>query len=93
MQNALEIARKHGAGILTRSPGGYWKPPKIPPAHAGVFTFGTTTIQGLVARELAEYTKWRDGRSGRFPVEVRVIDAGSVSNLSNAETAFTGPGP
>ena len=34
--------------------------------------FGTSTIQGCVSRGALEYTEWRDGRTGRFPIAAAV---------------------
>lgn len=65
MQSAIYYARKHGNKIV-RYPGGFW-------ARTGWDSqapwFGTSTINALVDRGVAEFTEWKEGRS-RFPVEV-----------------------
>ena len=72
MRQAVDHARQHG-GILERFPGGYWSEPGRTQWNlGGAVTFGTSTIAGLVARGVAEYTEWKEGRSGNFPVKVRL---------------------
>lgn len=67
MRAALDHASKNGG--LVRSPGGYWGPR----APCGCpLTFGTSTINALVSRGLAEYTEWKDGRNGSFPIRMAV---------------------
>lgn len=62
-------------GHLIRYPGGFWMRPDL---EVGNHTwlqdtwFGTTTIQALVARGELEYTKWQEGRNGRFPIEASI---------------------
>ena len=68
MHHARVYARKHG-GKLYRYPGGYWAKPNWQQSE---HSFGTLTIEGLVSRGVAEYSDWREGRNGRFPVEVTV---------------------
>ncbi len=70
MQAAAEFARQHG-GKLNRHPGGYWAGPGL---ELGGQTFGTNTVHGLVMRGAAEYTDWKEGRSGRFPVEITLTN-------------------
>lgn len=72
MRAALEFAKKHG-GELIRSGGGYWG--ALPERKMGIqsiVTYGTPTVQALVSRGLAEYTEWKDGRNGRFPIRMSV---------------------
>lgn len=71
MREALDYASKHGG--LERFPGGYW----CEPGHSQwnvnpLVSFGTKTVQALVSRGLAEYTEWRDGRNGTFPIRMAV---------------------
>lgn len=66
MQDAVEFARQHGNKLI-RLPGGFW-------CREGLTRwerpwFGTTTVEALVKRGVAEYTKWQEGRS-RFPIEM-----------------------
>lgn len=69
MLHALKFAREHG-GSLVRSAGGYWHAPQELQMFGirSVITFGTPTVQALVSQGLAEYTEWKDGRNGKFPV-------------------------
>lgn len=71
MQRAIGFAAAHG-GTLHRQPGGFWSPR----AGTDLGYYGTSTIEALVKRGLAEYTVWREGRNGRFPVEMRLTDEG-----------------
>lgn len=66
MQDAIACMIDNG-GKLYRHPGGFWCKEKMPPRSR---YFGTPTISGLRARGLVEYTEWRDGRGGEFPIEV-----------------------
>ena len=66
MDKAAELAKQHG-GKLHRHPGGFWAGPEYKQHGA---SFGTSTIDGAVKRGAAEYTDWKEGRNGRFPVEV-----------------------
>lgn len=67
MQRALQFMREHQDRLI-RLPGGFWKAPE----HER--TFPTVTVQGLVSRGLAEYTEWKDGRNGRFPIAVVLVE-------------------
>ena len=72
MRDALDYAGKHG-GQLERFPGGYWCEPgrtqwDINP-HV---SFSSGTVNALVSRGLAEYTEWKDGRNGSFPIRMVV---------------------
>ena len=75
MQRALDYAKTHG-GKLYRHPGGYWGHNNWFAMRHCKWFFGTTTIQGLVARGLASYTRWQrrtaKTRGGDFPVELTV---------------------
>ena len=58
---------KRNNNKLVRFPGGYW-------AREGWHSWngpcwGTPTVEGIVRRGYAEYTVWKDGRSGKFPIE------------------------
>lgn len=58
---------KRNGNKLVRFPGGYW-------AREGWHSWngpcwGTPTVEAIVRRGYAEYTVWKDGRSGRFPIE------------------------
>lgn len=61
-------------GKLVRHAGGYWTVAGAPKSatigHPFDWWVGTSTIEGLVRRGELEYTDWRDGRNGRFPIEV-----------------------
>lgn len=69
MQACVEYAQQHG-GKLARYPGGFW-------CRAGLETwaspwFGTSTVEALVKRGVAEYTRRKDGKHGGFPIEVTI---------------------
>lgn len=66
MEKAAEFARQHG-GKLHRHPGGFWAGADY--KQHGT-SFGTSTVDGMVKRGAAEYTDWKEGRNGRFPVEM-----------------------
>lgn len=73
MQSAYEYARLNG-GTLTRFPGGLHQPVQWMRAdRGGGLFFGTSTIEGLVRRGYATYSKWQEGRRGKFPIEVTML--------------------
>lgn len=61
-------------GVLHRQPGGFW----TDSANYSPYqrTFGTSTVQGLVRRGVAEYVEWQEGRSGKFPIKAQVRSRG-----------------
>jgi hypothetical protein len=63
MQKCISLMRDHG-GSIRRYQGGFWRPDP-----QGGYSFGTSTVEALVKRGLAEYSEWKDGGSGRFPIE------------------------
>lgn len=75
MRDAIDHALKHSGGVpenavLVRFPGGFW-------SHRGSRqidpTWGTTTIEAIVKRGAAEYTKWKERKDGsQFPIEVTI---------------------
>jgi len=67
MRGALDYASKNGG--LTRKPSGYWAATK---PCAWPLTFNHRTVNALVSRGLAEYTGWKDGRNGSFPIRMVV---------------------
>ena len=71
MRAAITYAEKFDNKI-SRYPGGFWAREGWQGSRIEHY-FGVTTIQALVDRGVAEYTKWEDGRSGRFPVEVTLV--------------------
>lgn len=79
MAEALGTAIEHG-GKLERHAGGYWTWPKCP-RTGSTFPYltwwaGTSTIEALVKRGELEYTGYRDGRVGRFPIVASVRKSG-----------------
>jgi len=66
MAHAIAEAKGLGGGRLVRLQGGFWD------AGGGGrgISFGTKTIEALIARQLASYTEWKEGRNGRFPIEI-----------------------
>jgi hypothetical protein len=71
MQVAVQWAKEH-AGTFWRHPGGYWGSERFYDHH-GVW-FGTSTIEALVKRGVAEYSAWQEGRNGRFPIQAKLKD-------------------
>jgi hypothetical protein len=70
MAEALGETFERG-GTLIRHVGGYWSYPGCPRrSHDGVpeWYVGSSTVQALVDRGELEWTEWKDGRSGRFPI-------------------------
>lgn len=61
-------------GELIRYQGGYWAARNAPRASDGIPRpyHGTPTVEALVARGEAEYSEYRDGRNGQFPIAVRI---------------------
>lgn len=74
MQAAYEYAMANG-GVLVRFPGGYHQPVewKIDTLERVSEAWGTSTIEALVKRGYARYTKWQDGRRGPFPIEATML--------------------
>ncbi len=70
MAGALTHALNHGAKLI-RFPGGFWAAENWK-LHSGVY-WGTSTVEALVTRGRMAYTKWQDGKHGKFPVEATVI--------------------
>jgi hypothetical protein len=70
MRDAVEYARQHG-GVLVRYPGGFWAKGGWRGCGCGVW-FGTTTVNALLERGVAEVVEWKEGRSCRFPIKVKV---------------------
>lgn len=63
----------HG-GKLERHAGGYWTYPGCPRSWTRHdWSAPTTTIEALVRRGKLEYTEWRDGRKGKFPIAASVV--------------------
>lgn len=63
MQQCIDSMKTHGNSI-ERFPGGFWR---CEP-HGG-YSFGTSTVEALITRGIAEYTKWQEGRNGSFPIK------------------------
>lgn len=72
MKKAFDFGQANG-GKLIRHPGGFWCGVGLNPGTSK--TFGTTTVEALVKRKAAEYTTWKDNRSGKFPVEATMTPA------------------
>lgn len=70
MRSAINYARNFNNKIV-RYPGGYWARENW--SGSSEHYFGTTTIQALVSRGLAEYTQWQEGKS-RFPIEITLTE-------------------
>lgn len=77
MVACIDFAREHGG--LVRMQGGYWT--KAGAGWNGSTPddewFGTSTVHGCVTRGALEYSAYRDGRNGRFPIAAQI--AGEVT--------------
>lgn len=62
MQQCIDSMRTHG-NTIERFPGGFWRC-----EAGGGYSFGTSTVEALVSRGIAEYTQWQPGRNGSFPI-------------------------
>lgn len=63
MQQLITSMQTHG-NTVERFPGGFWRC-----EPNGGYSFGTSTVEALITRGIAEYSEWKDGRSGRFPIK------------------------
>lgn len=70
MKACRDYMREHG-GKIRRHQGGFWADENWK-RHLGGVTFGTSTVEALVSRGVAEYSVWKEGRNGRFPIEARL---------------------
>ena len=61
MIDAIMFARAH-EWKLERFPGGFWGGPDTAP-------FVSKTVAALIKRGQGSYTKWKEGKNGRFPIE------------------------
>lgn len=73
MKKAVEFAKQHG-NVLIRHPGGFWSHENWH-INIGDPAYGTGTIEGIVKRGAGEYTEWKDGRRGRFPIRMTLTCA------------------
>lgn len=71
MTNCKEFMQSHGRKIH-RHQGGYWAQKNWNINHGRCF--GTCTVNALVTRGVAEYTRFIEGKNGRFPVEAELIE-------------------
>jgi hypothetical protein len=65
MMKAVKAMQKNDGKII-REPGGIW-------VTDGSFWHKTVTVEALVSRGVAEYTEWKEGRNGKFPIEARLV--------------------
>lgn len=80
MAAALATAYEHG-GELIHYVGGFWSWRGCPRhSHNGnpEEYFGTTTIEGLVARQRMAYTEWKEGRAVRIEIAAKA-DLGRIT--------------
>jgi hypothetical protein len=63
MQQCIESMRTHG-NTIERFPGGFWRC-----EAGGGYSFGTSTVEALIKRGIAEYVQWQPGRNGPFPIK------------------------
>lgn len=73
MQELVTYMRENG-GKVQRHPGGFW-------AREGYsylsHSFGTSSVEAIVSRGVAQYSKWQDSKrgNGRFPIEAMLTEA------------------
>lgn len=66
MQSLVDFIGK--GGTIARFPGGYWAHPSW--TYNNGPWWGATTVEALVKRKVAAYTKHQQGRNGHeFPIE------------------------
>ncbi len=71
MQQLIAHMKRHNNKVV-RYPGGFWAAENWNMWSSPYF--GTSTIEALVARGIATYTVWKDGRNGKFPIECILKD-------------------
>lgn len=69
MQQCVDYIRTHGA--IHRHQGGFWANAGWI-LHSGPY-FDAGTLNALVKRGVIEYSEWRGGRSGRFPIKAVLL--------------------
>lgn len=72
MESAIKHMARHG-NKMVRYPGGYWADENWHAWHGPCW--GTPTIEAIVSRGYAAYSVWKDGRSGKFPIECTLTPA------------------
>lgn len=72
MRDAYTYATNNG-GVLVRFPGGYNQSVEWKVSSQASVVFGTSTIEALVKRGYAVYTKWQDGKRKPFPIEATMV--------------------
>ena len=75
MMECRDFMQKHG-GKIHRHPGGFWSH-ETWNQHEGGINFGTATVEALISRGVAKYTRWKAGRrypASSFPVEATLCD-------------------
>jgi hypothetical protein len=76
MIDCLAMAEDAG-GELVRHQGGYWARRGPHPRARRAPWHGTSTVNAIVARELAAWTEFQTGRSGRpYPIALRLTALG-----------------
>lgn len=66
MQSLVRFMSLRPDRSVHRHPGGYWSGPGDPKSFMSLF--GTSSVAALVKRGVAEYSLWKPGRAGPFPV-------------------------
>jgi hypothetical protein len=75
MRALVEYMKQHGNEIH-RHPGGFWAHKGWSQWTTGGNWFGSSSVQALVTRKVAEYTEWQEGKR-RFPVAAKLVESGS----------------
>jgi len=74
MVECIDMARDAG-GEIVRFQGGYWAPRGDHPRNRAP-SHGDRTVTAIVSRGWAEFTEYRDGRRGRFPIAMKLKGEG-----------------
>jgi hypothetical protein len=67
MKGLVEFMKRN-ENKIHRHPGGFWSK-KEWASWRGELSYGTSSVDALVKRGVAQYSNWQEGRSGRFPIE------------------------
>lgn len=80
MQEVSDGMKNHG-GEIHRYPGGYWRFHDAT-GRATPVSHGTSTVQALVRRGVAEYCEWKNNAVGLFPIKARLCDPNGRDDLT-----------
>lgn len=73
MEECLRYIGDEGGGAIERYQGGCWASPGGPhPYNKPRTSWEPSTIKALVTRGRLEFTEWKEGRGGRFPIRAAI---------------------